>query len=77
MEQDKKPFTVTEISNLIREKIEQDFSFIKIQGEVSGLKIAPSGHVYFSLKDNKSVIACICWRGSYLNLKTNPKKVTS
>jgi len=39
----------------------------KIKGEVSELKIASSGHVYFSLKDKKdqSVISCVIWNYDY------------
>ena len=44
-------YTVTEVSNIIKRSIEDNFDFVRIRGEISGLKIAPSGHVYFSLKD--------------------------
>jgi exodeoxyribonuclease VII large subunit len=57
-------FSVTEISNKIKWLLENNFSNIRIKGEISGLKIATSGHGYFSLKDTNSIIAATCWRHS-------------
>ena len=57
-------FSVTEISNKIKWLLENNFSTVRIKGEISGLKIATSGHGYFSLKDANSVIAATCWRHS-------------
>lgn len=56
------PFTVTEISLIIKQYIESSFQNIEIKGEVSGIKIASSGHIYFSLKDENAVLNAICWR---------------
>ena len=56
------PFTVTEISLIIKQYIENSFQNIEIKGEVSGIKIASSGHIYFSLKDENAVLNAICWR---------------
>lgn len=60
----KNEFSVTEISSKIKWLLENNFSTVRIKGEISGLKIATSGHGYFSLKDTNSVIAAICWRHS-------------
>lgn len=58
----KNEFSVTEISNKIKWLLENNFSTVRIKGEVSGLKIASSGHGYFNLKDTNAVIAATCWR---------------
>ncbi len=55
--------SVTEISLSLKSCVEQVFGHIKVRGEVSGVKRAASGHVYFSLKDNDSVLSAVCWRG--------------
>lgn len=55
-------FSVTEISNKIKWLLENNFSYVRIKGEVSGLKIASSGHGYFNLKDTNSIISATCWR---------------
>ncbi len=66
-----KEFSVAEISNKIKWLLENNFSNIRIKGEISGLKIAFSGHGYFSLKDSSAVISATCWRHvlSKLNFK--------
>lgn len=56
-------FSVTDISLTLKSSVEQLFSKIKVQGEVFGVKRAPSGHTYFSLKDADSVLSAIAWRG--------------
>ncbi len=55
-------FSVTELSSKIKELLENNFSYVRVKGEVSGLKIATSGHGYFNLKENTAVLACTCWR---------------
>lgn len=55
--------TVTELSRALKNTIEDKFSFVRVKGEISGLKSAPSGHVYFNLKDSESLIAAVCWKG--------------
>ncbi len=55
--------TVTEISFSLKDTVEQVFSRFKVTGEVSSLKQASSGHIYFSLKDAQSVLNAIVWRG--------------
>ena len=58
----KNEFSVTEISNKIKWLLENNFSVIRIRGEISGLKVAASGHGYFNLKDTNAVIAATCWK---------------
>ncbi|MDR2268688.1 MAG: exodeoxyribonuclease VII large subunit [Rickettsiales bacterium] len=60
-------FSVTEISQLLKNTVEQTFSRIKIRGELSGITRAASGHIYLSIKDKDSVINGIIWRGTPVN----------
>ena len=55
--------SVTEISLSLKSCVEQVFGNIRVRGEVSDVKRATSGHIYFSLKDKDSVLSAICWRG--------------
>lgn len=57
-------FSVSQISALIQNTLTSEFSNIRIKGEISGLKMHTSGHVYFNLKDESSVINSVCWRGT-------------
>ncbi|MGV2432177.1 MAG UNVERIFIED_CONTAM: exodeoxyribonuclease VII large subunit [Rickettsiaceae bacterium] len=55
-------FTVTEISTKIKNLVEGEFGYVRIRGEISGLKIASSGHAYLNLKDKDAILAATCWR---------------
>ena len=55
-------FSVSEFSRNIKRIIEDAFGYVKIRGEISGLKKATSGHIYFALKDEQSLISAVCFR---------------
>ncbi len=57
-------FSVSEISGKIKTLLENNLGIVRIRGEISGLKIASSGHAYFSLKDENAVLAATCWKHS-------------
>ncbi len=62
-------FSVSEISFAIKNTMEGTFSHVRVRGEISGFKRHTSGHLYFSLKDEKSVLNCVAWRGSSATYK--------
>ena len=62
-----KTFSVSELSLLLKNTIEKNFSNIKLRGELSGITRASSGHTYLSIKDSDSVINAIIWRGTTVN----------
>ncbi|MDR2074614.1 MAG: exodeoxyribonuclease VII large subunit [Holosporales bacterium] len=64
---DEKVLSVSELSGMIKSTVEKSFTSLRVQGEISGLKLHSSGHTYFSLKDDDSVINAICWRGTHLS----------
>ena len=55
--------TVSEISGLLKQTVEEGFSAVRVRGEISGFKRAQSGHLYFTLKDSDAVLDGVCWRG--------------
>lgn len=55
----KKIYTVTELNTSIKNLLEPDFADVWIEGEVSNYKLYPSGHAYFSLKDEGSQIPAV------------------
>lgn len=61
--------SVSELNRMVRDLLERNFPLFWISGEISNLTRAASGHWYFSLKDSKSQIRCVMFRGknSYLN----------
>ena len=55
-------YTVSELSYQIKQSIESNYGYVRVRGEISGLKIAASGHAYFNLKDENAILASTCWR---------------
>lgn len=55
--------TVSEITGLIKQTLEENFSDISVLGEISNFKAHVSGHWYFTLKDSNAQISCTMWRG--------------
>jgi len=67
-------FSVSEISSALKRTVEDAFPFVRVRGEISGLKFHSSGHVYFDLKDDKAVLNAVIWRGVAQKLKTRPEQ---
>ena len=65
-------YSVSEISNALKRTVEQTYNFVRVRGEVSGFKCPSSGHWYFSLKDDASVLSAVCWRGVTSRIATVP-----
>lgn len=65
--------TVSELATGLKQTIEAQFSYVKIRGEISGFKRHSSGHLYFSLKDDKALINAIMWRGTTSRLNFSPE----
>src|SRR6266704_4577151 len=61
-QQTAKVFTVTELTRNIRGTLETKFAAVWVQGEISNYKLHPSGHQYFTLKDQRAQISCVIWR---------------
>ena len=57
-----KVFTVFELTRSIRSTLEAKFGAVWVQGEISNYKLHPSGHQYFTLKDQRAQIGCVIWR---------------
>jgi exodeoxyribonuclease VII large subunit len=57
-------YTVSEVNEIVKTALEVAFPQVWVEGEVSGYKKAASGHVFFSLKDEKSVIKAVMWQST-------------
>ena len=62
-------YTVSQLNSDIKLLLEDKFPFVWISGEISNFKMPGSGHLYFTLKDKKSQISCVMFRGQNQNLK--------
>jgi len=66
-------FTVSQISELLKRTLEDKFSSVRVRGEISGLTVASSGHVYFKLKDKNAVLDGVCWAGVAGRMPVKPE----
>ena len=62
------PLTVSEISGRLKRAVEERFGFVRVRGELSGVKRAASGHLYLCLKDESARLDGVMWRGQVQNL---------
>jgi exodeoxyribonuclease VII large subunit len=66
-------YTVSEISGAVKRALETNFARIRVRGEITELKRYPSGHIYFSLKDEGAKLAGIVWKSSVARLGMVPE----
>lgn len=71
--EDQDLFTVSTLTEAIKQNLESNYRKIRVEGEVSNFKLHTSGHWYFSLKDRDAQISCALFRASAAKLKTPPK----
>ena len=69
------PISVTELNKYIKQKIDGDemLNNVLVKGEISNYKHHYTGHLYFTLKDDNSLIKCIMFKSYAENLKFEPK----
>lgn len=66
-------YTVTQINNQIKQLLESNFTSFWLEGELSNFKHHSSGHMYFSLKDDRSELRAVMWRGVNQSLLFRPE----
>ena len=69
------PITVTCLNKYIKEKVAEDdyLKSVYVKGEISNFKHHYTGHMYFTLKDENSLIKCIMFKSSTATLNFIPK----
>ena len=66
-------FSVSEITNLTKSILEENFGLIRVRGEISKVKDF-KGHYYFSLKDENFVLNAVCWARNVELLNIKPEE---
>ncbi len=67
-------FTVSELSGAVKRVIEGEFGMVRVRGEIGRVSRPASGHLYYDLKDDRSVIAAITWKGQASKLTVRPEE---
>ena len=71
-QQTAKVLTVSDLTRSIRATLETKFGAVWVQGEISNYKLHPSGHQYFTLKDQRAQISCVIWRDTMPTPRQRP-----
>jgi exodeoxyribonuclease VII large subunit len=66
-------YTVSEISGAVKKTVERDFAFVRVRGELSGVKRHTSGHIYLDLKDERAVLGGVIWKMNVRALRVQPQ----
>jgi exodeoxyribonuclease VII large subunit len=72
-EPQRRVFTVAEINAAIHGLLEREFADVWVTGEISGVRLASSGHYYFTLKEQDAQLRCVCFRQTARYLKFKPQ----
>ena len=66
--------SITQINEYIRSRMDQDtlLSGVAVRGEISNYKVYPSGHHYFTLKDEGAALKCVMFKGNAVRLRFRP-----
>ena len=67
--------TITQINEYIRAQMDRDpmLGNVAVKGEISNYKMYPSGHHYFTLKDEGGALKCVMFKGNALRLRFRPE----
>jgi exodeoxyribonuclease VII large subunit len=66
-------FTVSELTAKIRDLLAKNFMDILVQGEISNCREAQSGHIYFTLKDDRAQVRCVFFKQQQRGIKFRPE----
>src|SRR5438034_4946506 len=66
-------YSVSELSQALKRSVEENFSHVRVRGEISGYKRHSSGHCYFAVKDAGAVADAVCWRQTAIRLPIRPE----
>ena len=67
-------FTVSEIAGRVKRLVESELGWVRVRGEVGRVVLARSGHLYFDLKDDRSVLSCMTWKSQVPALAMMPEE---
>ena len=66
-------YGVIELSQDIKRSLEENFGYIRLRGEISGLSISKAGYVFLSLKEENDLIEAVIWPDKYKKLDIKPQ----
>src|ERR1700676_4058081 len=70
---ERRVWSVTELTVRIRDLLARNFTDILVEGEISNCREAPAGHIYCTLKDERTQIRCVCFKTQLRAMKFRPE----
>jgi exodeoxyribonuclease VII large subunit len=70
-----RPYTVSELTALVRDALgaRPELEEVLVEGELSNVNSPASGHLYFTLKDGRAAVHCVCFRSNALRIPFHPE----
>ncbi|MCB0334316.1 MAG: exodeoxyribonuclease VII large subunit, partial [Bdellovibrionales bacterium] len=65
--------SITEVHTLINAVLKEGIPQVLFEGEISQLTQAASGHIYFTIKDERSQLSAVMWKGTSASLAFKPE----
>ncbi len=65
--------SVSDLAQSLKMTLEQTYGRVRIRGELQGIKVVGSGHMYGDIKDVDANINIVCWRGNFSKLSVKPE----
>jgi exodeoxyribonuclease VII large subunit len=66
--------TVSELAGALKRTVEENFSFVRVRGELGRVVLAKSGHLYFDIKDEGATLNTVMWKGQAGRLPFKPEE---
>ena len=66
-------WSVSELSGALKRTLEDRFGHVRVRGELGAVKVHSSGHVYLDIKDDKSSLAAVIWKGNFGRMRIRPE----
>jgi exodeoxyribonuclease VII large subunit len=73
LQPERKIYTVSDLTARIRDLLAKSFTEMTVQGEISNCRPAASGHIYFTLKDERAQIRCVFFKNQQRGMKFRPE----
>ncbi|MHB2167021.1 exodeoxyribonuclease VII large subunit [Alsobacter sp. R-9] len=66
-------WSVSELSGALKRTLEDAYGHVRVRGELGGVKVHTSGHIYLDLKDERACLAGVIWKGTASRLRVKPE----
>jgi exodeoxyribonuclease VII large subunit len=71
--EERRALSVGDLTRRIKKILDDNLRYVWVAGEISNFKTYPSGHLYFTLKDEEAQISCVIWKGNAGRLAFEPE----